>query len=246
MATCSFHREAEPQSTAPTLIEGLPGHGLVATIAVGQINDQLGLQRYGGIRSTNVPPVLSFRDGRVQDTVRVYSGSDPDILTLEGDIMLPGEAYREFSECVLRDLADEISGGVFLAASPAESEDQHGEVIGVATDDSVAADLEDAGITLAEGDGLVGGITGALVDECYQRAVPAALILVRADPHLPDPAAAKIVIDRAIEPLIGVEVATDELTEKANQIQKRKEQIAAHVRASGESEPSAQATQMYQ
>lgn len=246
MVSCSFHREAEPQSDAPTLIEGLPGHGLVASIAVDQITSQLDLERYGGIRSDQVPPVLSFRDGRVQDTVRVYSGADPDVLTLESDVVLPPQAFKAFSECVLSDLAAEFARGIFLAAAPAQSEELRGEILGVATDTSTESDLEDAGIELADGEGLVGGITGALVDECYQQNVPAALILVHADPHVPDPEAARIVIENALEPLVDFDIETESLDEQAAQIQQQKEQIARQVQEAQQPTETHQSTYMYQ
>lgn len=246
MVTCSFHREAERQSDAPTLIEGLPGHGLVASIAVDQITKQLDLIRYGGIRSEEVPPVLSFRDGRVQDTVRVYSGANPDVLTLQSDVMLPPPAFKPFSDCVLEDLAAEFARGIFLAAAPAQSEDQHGEILGVATTADIEADLEDAGVQLADGNGLVGGITGALVDECYQRDVPAALLLVRADPHAPDPEAARIVIETALKPLVEFDIDTQELKTQATQIQQQKEQIAQQLEEFQQLPESRQSVHMYQ
>lgn len=246
MVSCTFHREQEAESDAPTLIEGLPGHGLVASIAVDQITKQLELARYGGIRSEEVPPVLSFRDGRVQDTVRVYSGADPDVLTLQSDVMLPQSAFRPFSECVLEDLAAEIDRGIFLAAAPAQSDSQHGDIIGVATTATVEADLRDAGIKVAEGDGLVGGITGALVDECYVRDVPAALLLVRADPHVPDPKAARIVIETALEPLVEFDIDTQDLEDQASRIQEQKQQIAKQVQESQQIPESAQSVHMYQ
>lgn len=229
MSTCSFELVSETDAESPTLIEGLPGHGLVASIAVERISSELGLDLYGGIRSEEVPPVLSFTDGLVHDTVRVYAGTDPDVLTLHGDVMLPDAAYRPFSRCVLNDLADRIGRGIFLAAAPARTEEEHGEILGVATDDTVKDRLTEAGIDLAEGDGLVGGITGALVDECFHQEIPAALLLVRADPHVPDPEAAQRVIDQALEPLVEFTVDTDPLLEQAKQIQERKAQIAKQL-----------------
>jgi len=246
MVTCSFHREGERQSEDPTLIEGLPGHGLVASIVIDQLTHQLDLEQYGGIRSEDVPSILSFRDGRVQDTVRVYSGADPDLLVLQSDVPLPQQTFRPFSRCVLQDLADEISRGIFLAAGPARSEDQHGEIVGVATTDEIEADLETAGVTLAEGSGLVGGVTGALVDECYVNDIPAALLIVRADPHVPDPEAARGLIDGALEPLVGFDVDTDELTEQAEQIQQQKAQIAQQVQQAQQTSETDQSQYMYQ
>lgn len=246
MVTCSFHRGGERKGDEPTLIEGLPGHGLVASIAVDQITKQLELDLYGGIRSEDVPPVLSFRDGRVQDTVRVYSGANPDVMTLRSDVVLPPSAYNPFSECVLSDLAAEFSRGIFLAAAPAQSDDQRGEIFGVATDAEVESGLEAAGVPLANGEGLVGGITGALVDECYVQGVPAALLLVRADPHAPDPDAARIVIENALEPLVEFDIDTRVLREQASQIQQQKQQIARQLEESQGPPETHQSTYMYQ
>lgn len=237
MSTCSFSRELDRTVASPTLIEGLPGHGLVASIVVDQIRKELGMDLYGGIRSPEVPPLLSFSDGYVKDTVRVYSSINPNVLTLHGDVMFPSSAYRPFSQCVLDDLADEIEKGVFLVAAPAEDEHQHGELFGVATNEAIGEELLTAGIKLANGDGIVGGVTGALVDECYQASVPAALILVRADPYVPDPEAARIVIEEALEPLLSFDIDTAELEEQATKIKAQKAQIADQYREMQEQQP---------
>lgn len=228
-AAASFHRSADLEAESPTLIEGLPGHGLVASIAVDQISDQLGLEEYGTIRSDAFPPVASFTDGLVQDTVRVYGGTEPDIMTLQSDVPIPEDAFGELSRCVLEDLVDEFGRAIFLAGAPAQSEDQRGDVVGVATTEDQKAALEDAGIELAAESGAVSGVTGALINACYQADVPAALLLVRADPRLPDPAAARSVIETALEPLVEFDIDTTELREQAEEIQRRKQQVAQQL-----------------
>ncbi|RZV06044.1 uncharacterized protein BDK88_3996 [Natrinema hispanicum] len=230
----SFHRSAELDAESPTLIEGLPGHGLVASIAVDQITDQLGLEEYGSIRSDSFPPVASFTDGMVQDTVRVYGGTDPDIMTLQSDVPIPEDAFADLSQCVLEELVDDFSRAIFLAGAPAQSEEQQGDVIGVATTETLKTDLEDAEIELAADSGAVGGVTGALINACYQADVPAALLLVRADPRLPDPAAAQSVIETALEPLVEFDIDTTELREQAEEIQRQKQQVAQQLQQTQE------------
>jgi hypothetical protein len=78
-------------------------------------------------------------------------------------------------------------------------EDQIGDVFGVAISDAVEAQLHDANIEPGEGVGLIGGITGVLVNACYHADVPAAVLVVKANPYLPDPAAARSVIEDALE-----------------------------------------------
>ncbi|MFB6105542.1 MAG: proteasome assembly chaperone family protein [Halobacteriaceae archaeon] len=225
----TFERETELSSAAPTLIEGLPGHGMVASIAVDQITDQLGLAEHGTIRSEEFPPVAAFEHGRVREAVRVYAGADPDVMTLQSDVPIPPNSVRPLSRCVIEDLADEFDRAIFLAGAPADSEGQIGDVLGVATSDAVEADLEAAGIDVAEGPGAIGGVTGALVSDCFHADIPAAVLVVRANPYMPDPAAARSVIENALEPLVEFDIDTTELEEQAEQIQKQKEQIAKQL-----------------
>jgi uncharacterized protein len=245
-ATCE--RFTAFDATEATLIEGLPGHGLVASIVVDRITDQLGLDAHGVIRSDAFPPVASFEDGLVQDTVRLYAGDDPPIMTLKSDIPLDTDAASALSDCVVDEYAAACERAVFLAAAPAQSEAQRGEVIGLGTDGAMKGDLEAAGIDIAEDAGVVGGVTGALVNACYQAEVPAILLLVRADPSVPDPGAARAVIESALEPLVDFDIDTEPLEQEAERIQARKAQIAEELQAAQEAESpvSMQARAMYQ
>jgi uncharacterized protein len=235
-----FEKSRELAVESPTLIEGLPGLGLVASIAVDQITRQLGLEEYGTIYSEAFPAVTSFEDGRVRESVRVYAGADPDVMTLQSDVPMPPGAVRPLSRCVLEDLASEFGRAVFLAGAPAESESQIGEVVGVATTAALERELTDAGIELAEGSGILGGITGALLADCYRAEVPAAVLITRSNPYIPDPAAARSVIETALEPMVSFDIDTTELEERAEEIRRRKEQIAQQLRQQRESGPEDQ------
>ncbi|TYL36526.1 ATP-grasp superfamily enzyme [Natronococcus pandeyae] len=224
--SASFEQVAEVSANSPTLVEGLPGHGLVAAIAVDQITDQLELDHYGNIASEEFPPVVTFENGLVQDLVRVYAGSDPAVMTLESDLALPQPAFEPLSRCVLEDLADEFSRAIFLAGAPAESEGEIGSVTGVGTTEAIKRDLVDADIPVPDEPGLVGGVTGSLVRECYQADIPAALLIVRSHPFLPDPQAAKSVIETALEPLVEFDIDTTALDEQADEVQQRMQQVA--------------------
>ena len=239
----SFEQLCEVGAKAPTLIEGLPGHGLVAAIAVDQITDQLGLEHCGNVASEEFPPVVTFDDGLVQDLVRVYAGTDPAVMTLESDLALPQSSFEALSRCVLEELAEDFDRAIFLAGAPAESEEQVGEVTGVATTDEIKTDLEEAGIAVPEEPGLVGGVTGALVRGCYQNDVPAALLIVRAHPFLPDPRAAQSVIENALEPLVDFDIDTTELEEQAEEIQQRMHQVAEQYQQMAEDQQTQQQQQ---
>lgn len=224
-----YERQTELAAESPTLIEGLPGLGLVASIAVDQITTQLGLEQHGTIVSEDFPPVAPFSEGRVRDLVRVYAGDDPPVMTLQSDVPIPPASLESLSRCVMTDLAKEFEKAVFLAGAPAETEREIGEIVGIATTDELETDLVDAGISLAEGTGVIGGITGALVSDCYHNDVPAAVLVVRSHPYIPDPGAARAVIENALEPLVDFDIDTRELLEQAEEIQRQKQQIAQQL-----------------
>lgn len=244
----TFHRLTDLDAERPTLIEGLPGHGLVAAIAVDQVQRQLDLTHHGSVVSEEFPQVVTFQDGLVRDLVRVYAGEDPPLMTLHSDLALPPWSYRSLGECVIEDIAEEFDRAIFLAGSPADSEGQIGEVTAAATTEAVRDDLKAAGVPIAEKIGLVGGVTGALANECYHAGVPAAILVVRSHPWLPDPGAAQSVIENALEPLVEFDVDTRELREQADEIQGRMEQMAQQYRQMAEEQQPQQTSgaSMYQ
>ncbi|MBX0296738.1 proteasome assembly chaperone family protein [Haloarcula nitratireducens] len=246
MTDATFHKQTELEPTEPTLIEGLPGTGMVASIAVDQITDQLGLDRHGAIRSDAFPPVASFTDGRIQDTVRVYLGDNPDVMTLQSDVPIPQDGFSALSGCVLEDLTEQYKRAIFLAGAPAQSEEQRGDVIGVATTDSLKQELVSANIDVKEESGAVGGVTGKLVTACYHADIPAVLLLVRTDPRLPDPKAAHSVIEDALEPLVKFDIDTDELLDQAEGIQQQKRQIAQQLQEQSQQGETPQSQSMFQ
>lgn len=247
-AAAAFEQVSEIEPTQPTLIEGLPGHGLVASIAVDQITTQLDLDHYGNITADEFPPVVTFEDGVVQDLVRVYAGDDPAVMTLHSDLALPPESFGPLSDCVLTELSDSFDRAIFLAGAPAESEEQLGDVRGIATTSALRHDLADAGIDVAEERGVVGGVTGALVRACYRADVPATLLVVRSHPNLPDPGAAMSVIETALEPLVDFDIDTSELDERAGQIRQQMQQVAKQYEeaARGDEGPEPPTQGMYQ
>ena len=224
-----FEQVTDVTTESPTLIEGLPGLGMVASIAVDRITDQLALTEHGHVHIDDFPPVAAFSDGRVRETIRVYAGADPDVMTLQSDVPIPQPSVEPLSRCVLDDLAETFDRAVFLAGAPAQSEEELGEVTAVATTDAIESDLRAADVELAEESGALGGVTGGLVSTCYREDVPAAVLIVRCDPRLPDPGAARAVIEDALEPLVAFDVDTSELQEQAEEIAKQKQQVAQQL-----------------
>jgi uncharacterized protein len=131
---------------------------------------------------------------------------------------LPESDLGVLRPCVLQDPAPAFEHAIFLAGTPAQSTSQIGDVAGIATENAIEADLEAVGIQLADGSGLVGGVTGALMAGCDHADRTAAVLIVKGHPSVPDPAAARAVIGAAREPLVAFDIDTSERAEQAEEI----------------------------
>jgi uncharacterized protein len=71
--------------------------------------------------------------------------------------------------------------------------------------------------------------------------------VVESDPQFPDPAAARQLITKGIEPLTGVSIDTKNLVDRAEEIREQKERLAKRMKEAGEAESTqAQPLRMFQ
>lgn len=244
-----FERRAERSADSPTLIVGMPENGVVGSIAIHQITDQLDLERKGNVVSESFPSVTTFGEGRVRDLVRVYAGTDPPVVVPQCDIALPEYAHADLAACIVNDLAADFERAIVLAGVPAQSEDEVGEVTALVTCDEAASDVEDAGIPLEPNVGFIGGTSGAIVNDCYHANIPTIALLVTAHPFMPDPEAASAVIEKALEPLVDFDIDTQELHDQAEEIRRQLRHVAQYyeqLQKGGEMQPSEESSSMYQ
>jgi uncharacterized protein len=124
--------------------------------------------------------------------------------------------------------------------------DEIPSLYGVATGDA-GERLDDHDVDTPTERGAISGPTGALLHEASARGLDAVGLVVQTDPQFPDPEAARILVEHGIGPLTGVEVDTDQLVERAEEISDQKEQLAQRM---GEADPDessqAQPLRMFQ
>jgi uncharacterized protein len=235
---------------SPTLVEGLPGVGLVGKIATDHLVDTLDMTYVASVDCSTIPRVAIYDEGDrgVFPPVRIYANEQQDVLALQSDIPISRGSGDEFAECLTTWIQDNDVTPLYLSGLPLEDyEPGHvPEVYGIATAGG-AARLDDLDIATPPERGVVGGPTGALINRAVEYDLDATGLVVESDPKFPDPAAAKHLIDDAIEPLTGVTVPTDNLVERAEDIREQKEQFAKRMQEASEEESTqAQPLRMFQ
>lgn len=215
-----FNKHTHLPTDGATLIEGLPGHGMVASIAVEQIIEQLDMQHAGSVESADHFPIISYENGDIQDAVRVYSHSSTPVVTLVSDTAIPPDAFPELGRTLAAELSDNLSRALFLVEVPTVSSTEDAVVSAVGSTEELRTSFEDAEVTIESDEGLIIGPTGALASAFFHAGVPTAILLVKTDmdPFVPDPYGAKILIEEALEPLAEFSIDTTPLEEQAETI----------------------------
>lgn len=235
----------------PVFLDGLPGLGLVGTIATDHLIEEFGMTYFASIECPALPPVVSYveQSSVVVPPVRVYADGKRNLLALQSDIPVSPEIVTDFASCLNVLLTQYNALPLYFSGfARAGEEPPHNDrtLYGVATG---AGDrlLEKYGIQPPREAGTWSGPTGALLNVARVNGTTALGIIVESDPQFPDPEAACTLIERVIEPVAGVSADVDSLQDRAESIREEKKTFAARMEQPERNESSmADSRFMYQ
>jgi uncharacterized protein len=213
----------------PTLVEGLPGAGLVGKIAADHLVTEYDMTYYAALYCEGLPSVAVYEgeSAALQPPVRLYADSEENLVVLQSDVPVSPAQAGEFVSCVTGWIDE---NGVFPLYLSGLAEDKDGvpELYGVSTG-TAGAVLEKAEIAPPRDGGLVSGPTGALLHRAVETGIDAVGLIVQTNPQFPDPEAARALLEYGVGPITGIEVDTDRLIEQAGEIQQAREQLAKQL-----------------
>ena len=230
-----------------TMVEGLPGVGLVGKIVADHLVDHFGMTHYANVHCDDVPKVAVYAEGdsALQTPVRLYADTDHELLVLKSDVPISPGAAATMADCIDGWFTENEVFPIFLSGIPHEKTDDVPKLYGVgtgsATDRLAAADID-----APDEAGIVSGPTGALLNHAVESGQSAACLVVQSDPRFPDPEAARALIKHGVEPLSGVSVDVDDLVDHAEEIREAKERLAKRMQEVDEESTQAQPLRMYQ
>lgn len=231
----------------PTLVEGFPGIGLVGKIAADHLIDQFEMEYYASVHCEGLPEIAVYGDGErgLRAPVRIYASEAHDLLALQSDVPIAAQAVGQVADCLSGWLDANDVTPVYISGLPAER-DGVPELYGVATGDAGTI-LDDVGVQPPGDDGAISGPTGALLSRAVAADRDSVGLIVESSPQFPDPEAAKVLIERGIAPMTGLDVDVSDLVERAEEIRSQREQLAKQMQEIGREESTqARPMQMFQ
>jgi len=245
MADVQVHRD-EIALESPTLVEGLPGVGLVGKIAADHLVDALEMTHYASCHCDGLPEIAVFEESarEYRPPVRLYADESRDLLVLQSDVPVSPSAADQFAGCLTGWLADRDATPLYLSGLPTEK-DGVPELSGIACGDAGGI-LDEHGIPAPAEGGVVSGPTGALLYQADRSDLDAVGLVVESSKNFPDPEAARVLLVDGIEPIADIDVDTDRLVDQAEEISQAREDLARRMETAQDESSKAQPMGMYQ
>ncbi|QKQ98641.1 proteasome assembly chaperone family protein [Candidatus Nanohaloarchaea archaeon] len=219
-----------------TLVEGFPGTGLVAKISADYIKDHLDMDLYAEVYSEEIPSISVFEQGsrNLKPAVCIYADPENELLVLKCDAPVSAKA-----DGFISGLTDWIDGNnitpIYQLGIPSRSDEK--KVFGVSIGDA-EKELDAAEVPKPETVGGISGPTGAVLERSQEEEISSIGLTVSCAEQLPDPEAARTLIEEAIEPITGIDLDTQQLAETAEQIKEQKKKLAEKMQQAQRDETS--------
>jgi uncharacterized protein len=172
-----------------TVLIGFPGSGLVGSIALSYLVEQLKFEHIGNVTSRFFPPIVVMSRGVINVPVRFYEKGR--FLVIVADIPVNPNICYEVANGILEWLKPFSIREIVTLAGIITNEPEK-RVFGVATTEEALSLIADKAIVLPMGS--ISGIAGSLLTECVVRNIPG-IGLLGETVNTPDPRSAAAIME---------------------------------------------------
>jgi uncharacterized protein len=205
-----------------TILIGFPGSGLVGSIALQYLVDQMEFEHIGNVTSKYFPPLAMMSKGVINVPVRFYEKDS--LMAIVADIPIHPMICYEVANGLI-DWFTQFEIKEVLTIAGIITNEVEKRVFGVATSEESLSMIEDRTIILPMGS--ISGIAGSLLTECKVREIPAVGLLGETV-NTPDPRAAAATLS-VITNMYNLDVDIDPLLEQASEIEAAMQKMAEQV-----------------
>jgi len=217
----------ERPKTNPIIIEGFPGFGFVATIAVEYLMDHLKMRSIGRIWSPELAPMALVHNKRIIQPLEIFYSDKLNIIILEAVAGVAGMEW-EVAEAI-RVLAKELNAKEVVGIEGIGAAVEREEAIAYyyTNQEEKKKIFEKAGAkSLVEG--IIFGVSGALMVR-LPKEVKASFIFAETHSNLPDSRAAAKIIE-ILDRYLKLDIDYKPLLKKATEFEERLKGILEQTR----------------
>jgi uncharacterized protein len=199
---------------SPIIFAGFVGAGLVGSLAISHIIQELKMDEIGLMRSKYLPPSTVFMKGRLRHPFRFYANKEGTICAIICEITLRMEGLYSLVSAIL-DWAEKKGSKEIVILDGIPSEEHDDKAYCAAQEDLIRM-MADKDISMIP-QGFITGIPGGILNECIIRKIQGITLLAKANKTSPDSAAASTLI-KAVNRFYDMKINTTSLEKEKERI----------------------------
>jgi len=223
-----FSKPLSSEGTA--VLMGFPGSGLVGTIALQYMVDQLEFDLVGTMTSRYFPPLAMMNKGVINDPVRLYTKNN--IAAIVADIPIHPMICYEISNGIL-DWLEPFKPKEVLTIAGIVTNEPEKRVFGVATTPEALKRIEEHTLVLPIGS--ISGIASSILTGCKIRGIPGYGLLGETV-NAPDPRSSAATIE-VLNKMYNLGLDVKPLLEQAEEIEQSMHKLSEEVQQSADTTP---------
>lgn len=204
----------------PTIIEGFAGLGLVSTIATEFLIKHLNAKRIGNVSSKKLTPIAAIHQKELIEPLEIYYDEKHNIIILRALTEISGIEW-DIAESI-EDLAKELNAKEIISIEGIKGQGEKPEIFFYTNSKEKNKGL----VKLAKelDNGIVIGVTGALVLGLKKSKIPFSCIFAETQPALPGSKAAGEIV-KILDKYLGLKIDCKPLMETAEDFEKKLKEI---------------------
>jgi uncharacterized protein len=246
MGDVQIHKTADLKNLKkPLLVIGLPGTGLVGSVAASQIVDSLQMQFAGYVSSSEFAPLAAIHDYKPMPPARIHYSEKHNLLVVISEMTIPVGSSLEVAEKIF-EFAKSVGVSSIISLGGISLQNEKKGVYIVSSDDRVVKDAMAKKIAKPIKEGATTGVTGILLAKGSLERFPITTILAESSEEYLDPKAAANVI-RVLSSMTNMQINTNRLDKEAMDFSKGLRESVAKARISkkGGAPPASESGSMY-
>jgi uncharacterized protein len=213
---------------SPVLIAGFPDNGMIGSVSINHIIEQLGMHQIASIESQHVMPAAIFIGKRFRHPFRIYANDSGTVCALICEV--PVIARGTYS--IINTIIDwgvnagvteiVVLGGILPTNfSPPYLLERKPLIL----QNETTQDIKNSAEMVVPDDAVIVGLAGSLLSVCAARDLKCTALMIPTMSEAPDPEGAAIVLEALTKIPLNLKIDTSSIRQKVEEIKKHLEEF---------------------
>ena len=217
MTDVQIHRTADLKKLKnPLIIVGLPGTGLVGSVAASHIVDALDMSFGGYISSSEFAPLAAIHEYKPMPAARIHFSQKENIVVIISEMTIPVSSSLDVAD-KLYEFAKSLNASSIISLGGISLHEGKQVVYIVSSDPDMVKRASKEKIAKPIREGATTGVTGVLLTKGTLENFPITTLLAESSEEFLDPKAASIAV-KALSKIIKMPIKTTRLEKEAEEI----------------------------